>query len=508
MAPSIRPRAGCARRPAPTGPGGAPPVVSGVAGTPPGALVYSAPWPSCRAGQWTTRRPFAARPSGTGASRRGARAPHRPGLSRRGSTAARTPDRERLLAYRDPLPRARCGRSPACAPASRERFRVTTTRPTLRGRAPDRGRARAPRRRVCLGGRMPTAVRHPAGDQRRRRQRVRPLDGLAPCSRRCARSGSPWTRPRLGTPRRMRARWSCASVCFASTCSCRASTSPGRPSARGASPGRRDGGLVPVGRGALRLQAALFSGKDVVDLERLIAVSGNGIDAAYVRRWLVAMMAPTIPASGRGTGSGERTRPLTDPRQGSRRRRIGMRLSRGRPDRPPRRPRGGGTRPSDGRVLRAAGWRRGRRRWAWSWSPTGQRRAHGRWRDRRRPLLMVVRVLLRRWGAGTRTTRVGWRRPARTGIRLGAVPGRAGEVVHRDRGSATHVPSRSPAFRRRADVRENSPHAAGRRSSPGRRRRRSADRRGRPFRTPAHELGRAHPSRRASARLASVASVR
>ena len=38
-----------------------------------------------------------------------------------------------------------------------------------------------------------------------------------------------------------------------------------------------------------------FRGKDVVDLERLIAVSGDDIDAAYVRRWLVEMMGAADP---------------------------------------------------------------------------------------------------------------------------------------------------------------------------------------------------------------------
>jgi hypothetical protein len=33
-----------------------------------------------------------------------------------------------------------------------------------------------------------------------------------------------------------------------------------------------------------------FRGKDIVDLERLIAVSGDTLDATYVRRWLVDMM--------------------------------------------------------------------------------------------------------------------------------------------------------------------------------------------------------------------------
>lgn len=33
-----------------------------------------------------------------------------------------------------------------------------------------------------------------------------------------------------------------------------------------------------------------FRGKDVVDLERLVAVSRSGLDHAYVRRWIVAMM--------------------------------------------------------------------------------------------------------------------------------------------------------------------------------------------------------------------------
>ena len=33
-----------------------------------------------------------------------------------------------------------------------------------------------------------------------------------------------------------------------------------------------------------------FRGKDVVDLERLVAVSGESFDHAYVRRWMVEMM--------------------------------------------------------------------------------------------------------------------------------------------------------------------------------------------------------------------------
>lgn len=33
-----------------------------------------------------------------------------------------------------------------------------------------------------------------------------------------------------------------------------------------------------------------FRGKDVVDLERLVAVSGDRLDHAYVRRWIVEMM--------------------------------------------------------------------------------------------------------------------------------------------------------------------------------------------------------------------------
>ncbi len=34
----------------------------------------------------------------------------------------------------------------------------------------------------------------------------------------------------------------------------------------------------------------LFRGKDLVDLERLVAVRGNGLDVAYVRRWITEMM--------------------------------------------------------------------------------------------------------------------------------------------------------------------------------------------------------------------------
>ena len=33
-----------------------------------------------------------------------------------------------------------------------------------------------------------------------------------------------------------------------------------------------------------------FRGKDLVDLERLVAVRGESLDVAYVRRWIVEMM--------------------------------------------------------------------------------------------------------------------------------------------------------------------------------------------------------------------------
>lgn len=33
-----------------------------------------------------------------------------------------------------------------------------------------------------------------------------------------------------------------------------------------------------------------FRGKDIVDLERLVAVRGDRLDREYVRRWLVEMM--------------------------------------------------------------------------------------------------------------------------------------------------------------------------------------------------------------------------
>jgi hypothetical protein len=38
-----------------------------------------------------------------------------------------------------------------------------------------------------------------------------------------------------------------------------------------------------------------FRGKDIVDLERLVAVSGNAIDAAYVRDHIVAMLGADDP---------------------------------------------------------------------------------------------------------------------------------------------------------------------------------------------------------------------
>ncbi|MFN8544938.1 MAG: hypothetical protein U0807_12160 [Candidatus Binatia bacterium] len=38
-----------------------------------------------------------------------------------------------------------------------------------------------------------------------------------------------------------------------------------------------------------------FRGKDVVDLERLVAVSGDSLDAGYVRTQLVRMMGPDDP---------------------------------------------------------------------------------------------------------------------------------------------------------------------------------------------------------------------
>ncbi len=36
-----------------------------------------------------------------------------------------------------------------------------------------------------------------------------------------------------------------------------------------------------------------FRGKDIVDLERLVAVQGQRLDAAYVRRWIVDMLGET-----------------------------------------------------------------------------------------------------------------------------------------------------------------------------------------------------------------------
>ncbi len=36
-----------------------------------------------------------------------------------------------------------------------------------------------------------------------------------------------------------------------------------------------------------------FRGKDIVDLERLVAVRGDSLDHAYVRRWIVEMMGET-----------------------------------------------------------------------------------------------------------------------------------------------------------------------------------------------------------------------
>jgi hypothetical protein len=38
-----------------------------------------------------------------------------------------------------------------------------------------------------------------------------------------------------------------------------------------------------------------FRGKDMVDLERLVAVAGPALDAAYVRRWIVDMMGADDP---------------------------------------------------------------------------------------------------------------------------------------------------------------------------------------------------------------------
>ena len=38
-----------------------------------------------------------------------------------------------------------------------------------------------------------------------------------------------------------------------------------------------------------------FRGKDIVDLERLIAVRGRKLNAAYVRSWLVKMMGEDDP---------------------------------------------------------------------------------------------------------------------------------------------------------------------------------------------------------------------
>jgi hypothetical protein len=38
-----------------------------------------------------------------------------------------------------------------------------------------------------------------------------------------------------------------------------------------------------------------FRGKDVVDLERLIAVQGAALDAAYVRRHVVTMLGDDDP---------------------------------------------------------------------------------------------------------------------------------------------------------------------------------------------------------------------
>jgi hypothetical protein len=38
-----------------------------------------------------------------------------------------------------------------------------------------------------------------------------------------------------------------------------------------------------------------FRGKDVVDLERLIAVQGKAVDGGYVRARLVEMMGPDDP---------------------------------------------------------------------------------------------------------------------------------------------------------------------------------------------------------------------
>lgn len=42
-----------------------------------------------------------------------------------------------------------------------------------------------------------------------------------------------------------------------------------------------------------------FRGKDMVDLERLVAVSGPALDHAYVRRWIVEMMGEDDPRTKR-----------------------------------------------------------------------------------------------------------------------------------------------------------------------------------------------------------------
>lgn len=48
--------------------------------------------------------------------------------------------------------------------------------------------------------------------------------------------------------------------------------------------------MVSVRRGAGRVQAAFFRPKDLVDLQRLIAVQGPRLDTAYVRSHVAGMV--------------------------------------------------------------------------------------------------------------------------------------------------------------------------------------------------------------------------